>query len=1174
MRQKLLLNPYQENETSQKGLADISTLMAVYEWQEKTYIRYDNASSSFKHSLISLYTMMLSYEAALLVHLGRNSPKQWLDSIVKSGDWSSRLKDIREQDTKCRLITTAISEDLRVKWHQEESRWQQDLLQQPRQAEESRNLRKLHSNYEAGKNVNPDRVPGTCHWFLDHVDFLTWRKSQSSKLLWLSADPGCGKSVLAKYLVDRRGEALSVESTRPTVCYFFFKDGDIERRDGAKAVCALLHQLFMQQPQLYRHAEEDFRTKSDSFLNDLDTVWSILMKAVADSSQAETVCVLDALDECQEDSRSALVAKLVQLYRHVDFINNGRPIVKFLVTSRPEFNIIRDFEELTEVRLRGEEESEQVRREIDLVIQKKVQDIGKRMRLSLSQQSSLQNTLLGIPQRTYLWLHLTFDAIEKKLLLTGKDIAAIASIIPKNVDQAYTAMLDKSPDKDMARKLLHLILAAKRPLSLQEINEAMVIDECHKCHVDLERWSPIGSADLVKNICGLFISVVDMKIYLIHQTAREFLLGEEQSGWSKSFRLVESNLIFAKACIWYLQLQDFEETGFGSLPKDRSFLWKNASNTSLSAGSADMFSKRIADDAISINEEARSEASIYEQPAEESSDTDTYIHATALSEIVGMNHTKFSAKYERSHYTLYDYVICYWANHFIEAASLPEPALIKIVANRVCDMSSQWFRDWTAESSDFLTGYEFQEFPISGAHNLAVASYLGLTAVVELLLDQGSDMNLEDGLGRTPMHIAASEGHLAAAQLLIERGAKVDSTDYTGDAPLHYAAKANYEEMTNLLLNSGTEVDLMNYLKETPLHHAAAQGSEGLVSLLIERGAYVDSLDNYAKTPLFSAISYGDEKVCKLLLKAGAKIDLVENYGESLLIKAVYHSFSRETIKLFLDHGVQVNFQDPTGQTPLFKATELEIVELLIKAGAKTDIRDNHGKTLLHHAAGIDNEAIIQTYLDLGVQVNSQDHDGRTPIFQAAEWKNPAVIEVLLKAGARTDIVDVNGETLLHHAAFAANKSGAGIWKVLDLGAQVNSQDHHGQTPIFRAIKWNDLAHIDILLRVGARADIVDFKGKTPLHRAATSHIVALAQKIMDQGVQVNSQDLRGQTALFIAARCGSHAVVKVLLERGARGDLRDKKGRTPYSMAEKRGRKKRNHFFGADYDQVLMLLR
>lgn len=196
----------------------------------------------------------------------------------------------------------------------------------------SSDLKKPHSNYEAGKNVNPDRVPGTCHWFLDHVDFLAWLKLQRPKLLWLSADPGYGKSVLAKYLVDRRGETFSVQKTRPTVCYFFFKDGDMDRSDGAKAVSALLHHLFLQQPQLYRHAKEDFTTKSDSFLTDLDTVWNILMKAVEDSSQFETVCVLDALDECQESSRIALIDKLVQLYRHEDTSDDKRPIVKFLVT--------------------------------------------------------------------------------------------------------------------------------------------------------------------------------------------------------------------------------------------------------------------------------------------------------------------------------------------------------------------------------------------------------------------------------------------------------------------------------------------------------------------------------------------------------------------------------------------------------------------------------------------------------------------------------------------------------------------------------------------------------------------------------------------------------------------------------------------------------------------------
>lgn len=130
----------------------------------------------------------------------------------------------------------------------------------------------LYSNYGQGKNVNPERVPGTCEWFLHHPSFLTWRKSQESSLLLLSADPGCGKSVLSKYLVDRRGEVLTVKSQPPTVCYFFSKDGDGDRMNATNAMCAILHQTSMQQPQLYKYAEEDFSKKNEKFIGDFDVL--------------------------------------------------------------------------------------------------------------------------------------------------------------------------------------------------------------------------------------------------------------------------------------------------------------------------------------------------------------------------------------------------------------------------------------------------------------------------------------------------------------------------------------------------------------------------------------------------------------------------------------------------------------------------------------------------------------------------------------------------------------------------------------------------------------------------------------------------------------------------------------------------------------------------------------
>ncbi|KAG8427368.1 hypothetical protein J3459_006763 [Metarhizium acridum] len=88
------------------------------------------------------------------------------------------------------------------------------------------------------------RIERTCQWFLRHEHFQAWVEQESGPLL-VTADPGCGKTVLAKYLVDH---GLS----RTTICYLFFKDQD--QSTVGQAFCALLHQLFSQKPSLIKHA--------------------------------------------------------------------------------------------------------------------------------------------------------------------------------------------------------------------------------------------------------------------------------------------------------------------------------------------------------------------------------------------------------------------------------------------------------------------------------------------------------------------------------------------------------------------------------------------------------------------------------------------------------------------------------------------------------------------------------------------------------------------------------------------------------------------------------------------------------------------------------------------------------------------------------------------------------
>src|SRR5207237_7374651 len=64
----------------------------------------------------------------------------------------------------------------------------------------------------------------------------------------------------------------------------------------------------------------------------------------------------------------------------------------------------------------------------------------------------------------------------------------------------------------------------------------------------------------IKNYCRLFVRIIDSKIYLVHQTAREFLImGSEagQGNWQYRLCPLDSNFIIADICISYLSREEF-----------------------------------------------------------------------------------------------------------------------------------------------------------------------------------------------------------------------------------------------------------------------------------------------------------------------------------------------------------------------------------------------------------------------------------------------------------------------------------------------------------------------------------------------------------------------------------------------------------------------------------------
>jgi hypothetical protein len=177
---------------------------------------------------------------------------------------------------------------------------------------------------------------------LRHKNYVTWRDSVTSSLLWVSADPGCGKSVLSRFLVD---EELKNTSNR-TICYFFFKDDNEDQKTATNALCALLHQLFTRKRELLSHAIEVYNQNKDKFTGNVDLLWNLLIAASADPKAGEIICILDALDECRQSELKYLLQKVCAFYEGRHRVSD-KIALKFLVTSRPLQYIADEFNDIT-----------------------------------------------------------------------------------------------------------------------------------------------------------------------------------------------------------------------------------------------------------------------------------------------------------------------------------------------------------------------------------------------------------------------------------------------------------------------------------------------------------------------------------------------------------------------------------------------------------------------------------------------------------------------------------------------------------------------------------------------------------------------------------------------------------------------------------------------------------
>ena len=426
---------------------------------------------------------------------------------------------------------------------------------------------------------------------------------------------------------------------------------------------------------------------------------------------------------------------------------------------------------------------------------------------------------------------------------------------------------------------------------------------------------------------------------------------------------------------------------------------------------------------------------------------------------------------------------------------------------------------------------------------LLIACMNGQNDAINVLLEAGADTNITETYGHTCLHIAVNANcGKQTVQAIIDHGADVNAINKYNETALLIACMDGKIDAINVLLEAGADTNITEAYGHTCLHKAVnANCDEQTVQAIIDHGADVNAINKDNETALLIACMNGQNDAINVLLEAGADTNITQTDGHTCLHKAVNANCGKHTVQAIIDHRADVNAINKDNETALLIACmdgKIDAINVLLEAGADTNITETDGYTCLHKAVNANcAKQTVQTIIDHGADVNATSKYNETALLIACMNGKIDAINVLLKAGADTNIAQTDGYTCLHKAV-NANCDKRAVQAIIDHGADVNATNKKNVTALMIACDNGNIDIINILMSV------VDADGDTCLHKAVgRSCGKEVLQTMVDHGVNVNAANTDNITALMIACDKGDVDAINVLLKAGAETNIAETNG-------------------------------
>jgi len=231
---------------------------------------------------------------------------------------------------------------------------------------------------------------------------------------------------------------------------------------------------------------------------------------------------------------------------------------------------------------------------------------------------------------------------------------------------------------------------------------------------------------------------------------------------------------------------------------------------------------------------------------------------------------------------------------------------------------------------------------------------------------------------------------------------------------------------------------------------------------------------------------------------------------------------------------------------------DLAKLKTLAGSRANVDLRDAHGRTALHEAAGNCQMEAYRLLVESGWDFLAPDDQGSMPITIAAKCRGTNTKGAPPQRFPVSNVPAAGMENAPWSLQYATAHKQVGVLSmILNMGADANVLGSDGNRALDIACLKGDAASARILLEHSANPSLRNKTGSTPLHDAALNGNKDVIELLLAHGADPSAQDSESKsTPLHYAASFGRLEAVRLLVEHGADVTAKNAKGQTALQLA------------------------